>query len=1096
MADQSSIIQNAEATLKYAEAVKEANKAQKDQNKLYEETNKAQKIQNDLYEDFLNIARQKKDLEDEILQTQKSFTEQIIDSSKVIKDNYEKTEKSIKKVLTLLVKNIKTAKGLNNSIRKSISDALRLNKILKQNVNLKEQIAGKSSKIAAGMKAAFNKISNGVQFAFEKASEIASKGLDFVTGGISKLAGKIPGIGTAASLALSGVGKVFKVMGTVFLQTLKYGTRFVKFVSSLPLVVIGAAAKIGNSLRNDLVLTIGNAVEATKEMFDISESYGSGAGKAIKNFADASSQSLLEFNDITGESVKLFGGGAQGIANRMQTMGQRLGEMGAYADIFGESLSKVTGGSAEQFNFMEKSLRALGASAEDVAYISQEAVKQGVGINEILLNMQESLNDVAKSSNVNQKTISKNFLVLRRDIINFGHLSTRQLQETSAALTKMGLSAQDASAIFGRLDTFESAAQMSAMLSQSFGMNLDALKLIKAENPQEIFEDLRDSMMSTGRSFDQLNRHEKALMASTTGMSATALKALMDFRDSGISYEDAMRRMKENTPEAKQLKAFEGMSGSLKEIRNIMQETSFFSAFFKGLRKSFVLASGLGEKFQSVSKRMEDFYMSALDFGKDKAFMGSIRGAFKPIEDTIDALIGKGGKDKGLFNVDTLKSSVKPFFKEFSDILGNVFKDDGNTLQVQRDLLDKINNVFDFKKMMSSPNNPATTLFNTGGKLVGQLLKAFTAVAPGLIEIVRKGLDGIVDLLWEFTSDKTGDNSIKGMLFDLFGLDNNDQMALLNTFQSLVDLLTSSAGPFAKLFLWINSKVLGMASDIAGVMTQTVLSKFGLADDPSEISAAKIKGLKEATAGGKGFKDLEDIAKGIKDAAGGSIFINDDEEELARYGGQLEYVLEKIRMSGTKQQKSRLEDYFKQSDISKSQMLNVDNLDDNYERVNDLVNFLKTGKGIKFKKSNDWWDESFASFFGSGGKAIVTTDGKSTEINQLNKSDEIFAGMAGGPVVGAIKYAGEYIKKMSSQVQDAKSVVVVQQKGADSSNIRPVQVQLVMDGHVLATKLVDPLLQADLVGAATDPSRTRGARGLDGNLIKNYSGGSSEGRFA
>jgi hypothetical protein len=896
--------------------------------------------------------------------------------------------------------------------------------------------------------------------------------------------------------AIQGIMAIGKVMATVFFQSLKYATRFVKFMVSLPLKIAGAAAKIGNSLRNDLVMTIGTAVEATKEMFDISEQYGSGAGSAIKSFADSASSSMLEFRDITSESVKLFGEGAAGIAARAQAVSQRLSEMGVYADIFGESLKSSTDGSATQFTFMEKSLRILGMTAEDVAYTAQEAVKSGVGINKILLDTQISLKNVAKSSGVNAKMISKNFNVLRKDIINFGHMSTEQLQETSAALVKMGLSAQDAASMFGKLDTFESSAQMAAMLSQSFGMNLDALKLIKAENPEEIFEDLRNSMMATGRSFNELNRHEKSLMAATTGLSGASLKALMDFRDAGMTYDEAMQKMKENSPEEKQLKAFNEMTGSLKEIKNIMQDTSFFSSFFKGLRTSIVLASGLGEKFMKVSKRIQDFFIAGLDFGKDKKFMKSIRGAFKPIEDTIDRLVGKGGADKGLFDTNLLQSAVKPFFKDFSDILGSVFKDDGNTLEVQKNLLNKIKSIFDFDKMMSNPNNPATTLLKTGGKLVGQLIKGFTALAPSLIEIVKKSMNGVVDFLWDFTSDTTSDNSIKGMLFDLFGLDNNDQLALANTVQSLVDLLTSSAGPFSKLFLWINSKVLGMVTDIGSNLGNAILNKVSggmLGTDASEITESKLKGLKEATAGKKGFKDLDSIAKSITDSTG---YFNDDEKELARFGGQLEFVLEKIRTSGSAKQKKRLEDYFKQVDLTQNSLLNVDELDTNYKAVNELVDFLKTGNAnkITFRKKNDLWDD-FANLFGYGKQAVVKVKGGKTEITQLNEKDKVIAGMKGGDIENAIsEYAGIFTMNIlngiasdliSTPVRSNQQVV---QTSSNQQSQRPIELVINMDGKVVAKQLV----AADIVGIAKNPAYAGGATVLKDGTTRNQSGGSSE----
>ena len=61
-------------------------------------------------------------------------------------------------------------------------------------------------------------------------------------------------------------------------------------------------------------------------------------------------------------------------------------------------------------------------------------------------------------------------------------------------MTQMGVKMQDAAAIFGKFSTFEDAANASAMLSQTFGMNVDAMKLIEAQIPGEIIDMFRHAM--------------------------------------------------------------------------------------------------------------------------------------------------------------------------------------------------------------------------------------------------------------------------------------------------------------------------------------------------------------------------------------------------------------------------------------------------------------------------------------------------------------------------------------------------------------------------------------------------------------------------
>lgn len=98
--------------------------------------------------------------------------------------------------------------------------------------------------------------------------------------------------------AYKALEKVAKLVSAIFFGAIKYGIQFAKFMAGLPLKIAGVAAKMGNSLRQDLIVTIGTAIESTKELFDISEKYGSGAGSAIKSFADTASASMLDRKSV------------------------------------------------------------------------------------------------------------------------------------------------------------------------------------------------------------------------------------------------------------------------------------------------------------------------------------------------------------------------------------------------------------------------------------------------------------------------------------------------------------------------------------------------------------------------------------------------------------------------------------------------------------------------------------------------------------------------------------------------------------------------------------------------------------------------------
>ena len=1027
------------------------------------ELNEESQLQKDIQEKFLESFKVRISLTDKLTNTYGEFTKSLEESEKlyeknssniekafgVLKENIDKNKESLGRLNTFLLKTSLTFKKLGYQISNTFNQ---------KHIAWTKGILGGLFSIPKMAFNVFNKVNRSFTSLFQNPFMIGTK---LVLGGLI----------------------------SIFTQSIKYATRFVKFMSTLPLKIAGLAAKMGNSLRQDLVMTIGTAVEATKEMFDISEKYGSGAGSAIKSFAEASKSSLLEFRDITSESVILFGKGAQGIANRLQTLAKRLGEMGVYADIFGKSLSKIVGGNASQFNFLEKSLRAIGASAEDVAYFSQEAVKSGQHINTVLLKMQMELNDVSKTSGVNQKIISRNFLVMRRNIQDFGHLSSKELLETSESLTKMGLSAQDAAGMFSKLDTFESAAQMAAMLSQSFGMNLDALKLIRAENPREIFEDLRNAMMSTGRSFEQLNRHEKSLIASTTGLSQMALKSLFDFRDAGMSYEAAMKKMQENTPEAKQLKAFKEMSGSLQEIKNIMQETSFFESFFKGLRTSIVLASGIGDKFIEVSKTMEDFYLTAIGFGKDKEVQSAFKSALKPIEDTLASLVGDGtSKNKGLFNTDILKNTVKPFMKNFAGFLGDAFKDKSNLLKTQNNFSMYLKKTFNFDNIMNNPNNPGSTLFLTGTKLVGQFMKGFAAIGPGIIDTLASGFESLVD----FIDGNTTFTNLSENFRNIFSLSNDDAEALELSIQKVLDTVTTKiipslfqlGKPIFKFIYDMTTSIVKIAFDaISKEIENTTLGSFLLYSSGSYSKGGRDRTISEREFAKKSSLNLssynEDLKKNILEGR---------DLTQARGIGTLQGILDNLIKSNkySEDQKDIFRNHIaKLEGISKGYKFAYESGENYQEDIKSIFASLNDVKSVRVSKAKDWFGDLF------GGQSVVQSGPSGMSVTNLADNDQILAGMGGGPVVEAIRYSGNVASMLARSIMqpsERKSSSTVQQNQQVSE--RPLVLNI--DGQTIATIMVPYLPGAGLTKALKNPSLLKGQEGLNDNATRNPMGGSTE----
>jgi len=476
---------------------------------------------------------------------------------------------------------------------------------------------------------------NETQEEFAKASEEAEK------------AGK-SWIKTFKSVLSAGFGLI-KVLGSL----IGAATTFVKTVLTLPFMVLDNVVKVGNALREDIVVTIGQAAQDSKEFFD---SF-SGIGQGITKMTNMGKGMLLEFELVNSEAVKLFDMGAAGIANMIKETTSAIKAMGHYSEMFGSS---ITNSKDSLFHFT-RIKKAIGLEDEQIAYYAQDAGVNLISLNDRLTSMAIQTDLISKQYGVDLKRLGKNFNKLRVDIALYGHLSDEELLKTTARLTQMKISVEDASNVFKKFNTFEDAANSVAMLSQTFGMNLDAMEIIQAENPIEIIDMFRNSMIATGRTFDELNRFEKEIMADQTGMTQESLKALMTLRDQGLTHQEAVDAMKDQTPEAKQLKAIKELSSSISQLQKVMTFTSPFEAFLKGLGRNSAASKEAREAFMSLSNTYQMIHDFAANLDGD-----TIDALMEPVIIIVDTM-------NEIFNSKAFTGGLSSLVEGFGEIAMNLF---------------------------------------------------------------------------------------------------------------------------------------------------------------------------------------------------------------------------------------------------------------------------------------------------------------------------------------------------------------------------------------------------------------------------------------
>lgn len=567
----------------------------------------------------------------------KDITKNTKNVSSTINKSLEKTERTFGSVIGKALRNNKIIESLGKKT-KTINSKLK-NSTTKITTSLKRKILGMKS-VAFVIKASRYAVS----FLQKAVGMIATVKNAFMTAGLS-LAKDIPML----------IFSFLKSLFSIFTSIIGAATKFFMFSLSLPFTIGQAAASIGYKIRTEIVEVIQGAGEEAKESFDLASHIGKNAAK----MTNMSKGLLKTFESPRTRLSKLFGMGAQGAAKFLTETFKAVSDMGHYSEYFGSSLM----GSVKSGRFLIEMQRAMGLGQKELSYYAMESFNSGRSVFDVLHNTTMSLKKASKDNDLDFVSLRKEFNTLRVNIVDFGHLSSNEIQNLVVKLRKMKVKTDDAVNVFKKFTSLEEASKASAMLFQSFEMSVDAFDLLTARDPGEMLQQFKDAMLDTGKSFKDLNRHEKALMSSITGIGENGLKSLMNYLDLGYTYDQAKKKMEKQDPTEQQTEMIKGLTSTIKLVQKTMEFKSPFDAFFKGLSKNMSFQSKLKKASIDLNKVYEDFFHLGLNLNTDDLNM-----MLKP----ISLILQKISKT---LTGQRFKRTLLATTKAASDLLGGVAYD-------------------------------------------------------------------------------------------------------------------------------------------------------------------------------------------------------------------------------------------------------------------------------------------------------------------------------------------------------------------------------------------------------------------------------------
>lgn len=430
------------------------------------------------------------------------------------------------------------------------------------------QVAGT---VASGVGTVVTGIAGGIATAFE-----------FVTGSIMSLIGAIGGSGGSGGL----ISSFFKLAQAIILFPFKILDFFIKKASQG-----GGPSELAVAL------------EKVRQEFGY---LNKTAGGMIYDLTKNLTKELAN----TGLSVRrVFG-----------SMAERIDYFLEYAKNLGETVDAVfknlSASSAESLGAFNK---ALGFTAAGQKGVAQRAVATGRDINEINREIANYSIQLSEAFGVTMKSVSRDVGEMMADFEHFGSLSVKEMTQAAVFARRLGIEVKSLGKLVDKFLNFEDAANSASQLSQAFGMNIDAFKLMNEQDPAKKLQMLRDGFFATGRTIENMNAQERRLLATQTGLGESELALAFSQKSRSLTY-DQIKKKGDSAQKSQltQAQALEKLANAIERLNKGGggMEGGFLDRFIQGFLLGIQRTREFRDLIRALARSLNIVFRAGIEVGQ------------------------------------------------------------------------------------------------------------------------------------------------------------------------------------------------------------------------------------------------------------------------------------------------------------------------------------------------------------------------------------------------------------------------------------------------------------------------------------------------
>ena len=527
-----------------------------------------------------------------------------------------------------------------------------------------------------------------------------------------------------------------------FVDGLVSGFKFVKNVLTSTLDMLGSVASGFVRVSTEILMMPFRSLEAliqvSNRLTEIMEAVARATEEVRQQFGDLATNAggaVMRMARDVGKGFEHLGLGAFRVFGSMDEVIQHVNkvatEMGSAFEALREEF-QLHGG---ELLLMQ---RGLGITGEHMGSLARRAKAMGRPLGHELGEMTKYAESFGDTFGISAKTISRDMGEMVKDVQHFGNMGPKELAKISVYAKKLAIDTKELLGVIDKFDTFEDAAISAAMLSQAFGAQTDAVKLMRAESPADRVDELRRAFFSAGKSAEQLTRQELKLLSQTTGLSEEAARAAFSQKNMGVSMQDLDKQGR--LTEKRQLSTAEAIQKMADQIERAIKPLGKFKSFLGAFADGFTRGMLAQEQFRGMLTKLNRALAATYRMGMQvgEAFVKAFPGMEKVLVGLSNFLsIGEDAKGK-LRPFSAFLESVKKDFKLFGEHLG------GTSPMSLSSLMTLLQDSF-FNHLM--PDTPEGRKMLEG---VDEFTRAIGATVASMVGLIAEGIEEGVDILVGF----------------------------------------------------------------------------------------------------------------------------------------------------------------------------------------------------------------------------------------------------------------------------------------------------------------------------------------------------------